>query len=138
VRNTQALKALSPDIETGVVLLNEGDLPLGDTYRKQVAVVAPVEKLLARRLLHVALEERNQIVSVEMNLESFAADGVTLGALGNDIRITCRRAKGRQEILVRADIVDYCPGLDHTRPADQARSPVAALRIGRLLTPKRG
>src|SRR5262249_23023014 len=134
VWNAEALKAFSPDIETGVVLLDEGDLPLRDTHCKQVTVVAPVKKFFARRLLHITFEEGHQVISVEMDFESFPADRVTFGALGNDIRITCRRAKGRQKILVRAHIVDNGSRLDHTRPADQAWSPVSALPISCLLT----
>src|SRR5713226_1319750 len=54
------------------VLLQERDLPVADAYGHQVSVVAPVEELFARRLLRIALEERQQVLAVEMNLEVFA------------------------------------------------------------------
>ena len=42
-----------------------------DAHGQQIAVVAPVEKILSRRFLFLTLEIRNQVVAVEMNLEVF-------------------------------------------------------------------
>ena len=49
--------------------------------RHQVAVVAPIEELLARRFLRLALEERHQVVAVEVDLEVLAVERVTLQQL---------------------------------------------------------
>ena len=50
------------------------DLPVVVAQGRQAAVVGPVEELLARRLGRFALEERQQVVAVEMDLEGPVAD----------------------------------------------------------------
>ena len=87
IRHAKALEALSPDVETRVVLLDEGNLPRANADGEQIAIVAPVQKFLARRFLHLTLEKRNQVVTIEVDLEGLAAHGVALGALGHDIGI---------------------------------------------------
>jgi hypothetical protein len=52
-----------------VLLLLEGNLPLVDANGEEVAVVAPIEELFARRYLHLAFEEGHEVIAVEVDLE---------------------------------------------------------------------
>ena len=38
-------------------------------FAEKVAVITPVEKVFPRRLFHITLEERHQVVAVEMNMD---------------------------------------------------------------------
>src|SRR5262245_36954107 len=116
-----------------MVLLDERDLPRAETYRKQVAVVAPIKEFVAWRFFHLALEERHQVISVEVDLVGLAAYRITLGALCHDIRVTGRRAESWQEVLMSKEIAVNSARFDHARPANQARGSIATLPIGRLL-----
>jgi hypothetical protein len=89
-----------------VLLLLERKLPLFNPDSQEVAVVAPVEKFPSRGFLFLALEIRNEVVSVEMNLERLAAGVVTLGALGDDVGLTRSRRERGQKILVSEEIAD--------------------------------
>ena len=95
VRRPQVGELPLPDVEARVLLLLERDLPLVDADGHQVAVVAPVEELLARRLLHLALEERHQVVAVEVDLERLAARLAALLHLLDEVRLAGRGREGR-------------------------------------------
>src|SRR5262245_55676038 len=121
-----------------MVLLNEGDLPRAEAYREQVSVIAPIKEFAAWRFFNLALEERHQVISVEVDLVGLAAYRITLGALCDDIRVTGRRAESWQEVLMSKEIAVNSARFDHARPANQARGSIAALPIGRLLATVRG
>ena len=55
-----------------------------------------------------------------MDLEGLAVQRGALLQLLDQVGLARRRRKGRDEILVRADVVDDRSRLDHARPADQA------------------
>src|SRR5882724_831741 len=120
------------------VLLHEGDFPFADTERHQLAVVAPVEELLAWRVLHVALEEGHEVLAVEVNLEGFAVQRGARLQLVDQGRLARRCSERRDEVLVRADVVDDRSSLDHARPSDQAGHAEGALPVGCLLALERG
>jgi hypothetical protein len=63
-----------PDVDPFVGLLQEHALPFVDADCDQLTVVIPIDEILARRLLHVALEKGDEIEAVEMDLEGLAAD----------------------------------------------------------------
>jgi hypothetical protein len=88
------------------MLLHEGDLPILNSDRHQVAIVAPVQKFMARWFLRVALEEREQVHTVEMNLEILAGERVALQHLRDHVGLASCRCEGRDEILMRTDIID--------------------------------
>src|SRR5262249_11883408 len=115
------------------VLLKERNLPLVDTKRHEVAVIAPVEKFLAWGFLDAAFEERHQVHPVEMDLEALAVERRALRHLLNQVRIARRRGEGGDKVLVRANVVDDGSGLDHAGPTDQAGHAEAALPIGGFL-----
>ena len=60
---------LLPDLEAMGALLQEVQLPLVVAQGREPAAVGPVEELLARRLGGLALEERQQVVAVEVDRE---------------------------------------------------------------------
>ena len=123
-------------IELGV-LLHEGDFPIADTDRHQVAVVAPVEEALRGDSSASPLKKGMRLSAVEMDLEGLAVELVALHQLRDQIGLARRRGKGRDEVLVRADVVDDRAGLDHAGPADQARNAERAFPVGRLLALER-
>src|SRR5262245_6152588 len=73
LRDPVAGELALPDAEAGMLLLLEGDLPVLDPDGEQIAVVAPVEELLAGRFVHLALEEGDEVEAVEVDLERLGA-----------------------------------------------------------------
>ena len=128
---------LAPDVESLAALLGEHDLVLLDAQRHQVAVVAPVDEALARRLLLLAREERHEVVAVEVDLEGLAADLVALLHLLDEVGLAGGGREGRDEVLQRADVVDDAAGLDDAGPAHDARHAPAAFPVGVLLAAER-
>ena len=127
-----------PDVEARVHLLLEGDLPLVDTQGDQLAIVAPVEEFFAWRFLHLAFEERHQVVAVEVDLERLVSRLAALLAPFHHIRIAAGCGEGRDEIFMREHVVVHGARLDHPGPADHRRHAEAAFPVGRLLTAERG
>src|SRR5262245_61000178 len=117
---------LLPHVEAMRPLLHEDDLPLAVAERSQVAVVRPIEKLLAWPLFGIAAQVRQQIVAVEMHLEGLPAGFVPLEALLLDVRFARSCKQCRKPVLVRSDLIADRAGLDHARPPDRARHPIAA------------
>ena len=105
-------------------------LPLTVAQRREVAVVGPVEELLARRLLLLALEVRQQVVAVEVDLVVAAHGRVAREQLLLDVGLAGRGQQRRQHVLVREHVVVDRARLDHARPSDQGRHPVAAFPVG--------
>ena len=101
------------------------------------AVVVPVEELLARRLIHFALEEGDQVVAVEVDLERPASRLAALHAAADDVRIAACGREGGQQILVSEHLVVRRAGLDHARPTDRHRDAEGTLPVGGLLALER-
>ena len=112
-------------------------LPLTVAQRREVAVVGPVEELPARRLLLLALEVRQQVVAVEVDLVVAAHGRVAREQLLLDVGLADRGQQRRQHVLVREHVVVDRARLDHARPSDQGRNPVAAFPLGVLLAAER-
>ena len=102
-----------------------------------IAVVGPVDELLARPFLRLTLEVGQQVVAVEMNLECRSGDAWSLSASVGDIGLTGGGDQGRQPVLVGDDLVDLGAGLDDAGPPHHQRHPVAALPVGVLFTAER-
>ena len=117
-------------------LLHEHDLPAVVAQAGEVAVVGPVEELLAlaraRAGKHVAL-----VVAVEVDLEGLAGGLVAVEQLLLDVRFAGGGDERRHPVLVRGDVVDLGARLDDARPAHHARHAVAALPVGVLLALER-
>src|SRR5207247_1027390 len=71
-RPAQFLERGLPHLKPMGVLPQKGHLPIVVAQRRDAAVISPVEKLLARPRAF-ALERRQQVVAVEMDLEGFVA-----------------------------------------------------------------
>ncbi len=108
-----------------------------DAQRHQVAVVAPVQEALARVLLHLALQEGQQVVAVDVDLEGLVAGLVALLELLDDVGLAGGRGQRRQHVGVREHLVGHGSRLDHAGPADRARHAPAALAVGVLLAAER-
>ena len=119
------------------VLLEERGFPLLVADGHQVAVVGPVDELLARRLLHLALEERHEVVAVEVDLEVLAVGLVALLHLVDEVRLARGGGESGDQVLVGTDVVDHLPGFDHAGPADERRHAEGAFPVGRLLALER-
>src|ERR1700741_4515530 len=102
-----------------------------------LAVVAPVDEALTRRLVRLAGEERQQVHAVEVNLVGLAAHGKALLHFLDEIRLAVRRGERGDEVLQRGDVVDDATGLDHSGPAHDARYPPATFPVGVLLAAER-
>ena len=102
-------------------------------HRQQVAVVAPVEEALAGVLLHLALQEGQQVVAVDVDLEGLVAGLVALLELLDDVGLAGGSQQRRQHVGVGEDLVGHRPRLDDAGPADGAGHTPAALPVGVLL-----
>src|SRR5262249_47747786 len=136
-RHPELYDRLRPDLKPLRALLGEHRLPLVVAERHQVAVVAPVEELLARRFLDVTLEVRDQVVAIKVDFERPVPRPVTGLGLGHDVRLAGRGQQCRQHVLVSDELVGDCARLDDSRPADDARHAPAALPVGALLAAER-
>src|SRR5882762_7800870 len=136
-RHSQLDEGLGPHLEALRALLLEDRLPVFVAQRHQVAVIAPVEELLARPFPALALEVRQQVVAVQVDLEGPVSHAVALPQLGSDVRIADRGEERRQHVLVGGDVVDERPRLDHPGPTDDARHPPGALPVRVLFTAER-
>src|SRR6516162_9713513 len=117
-----------------MVLLDKGHLPVLVTKREKVSVVTPIEKLLSRRLLHLAFEVGDQVIAVRVDMVRLAAKLTVLQAIIRDHSITCSSRKGWQEIFVCEKVVVDGAGLDDTRPTDQSGDPITTFKVGCLLS----
>src|SRR6185312_13699247 len=72
-----------------------------------------------------------------MDLEALAVERASLFQFLDQIWVAVGRREGRDEVLVRADVVDDAAGLDDARPADQAWYAESALPVGGFLAAKR-
>ena len=78
-RHAQRRQRLHPGAEGGpFLLLEEGDLPVAIAQRHQVAVVGEVEDLVARALVGLAGQHRQDVVAVEMHAVVAAAISSTV------------------------------------------------------------
>src|SRR6516165_2702307 len=112
------------------------DLPLPVADCHQVAFVTPVKESWTRTLLHLALEERNKVEPVEMDLEALGARLMAFLYLLDNIRLARRCQQGRQHVLVREDLVIYRARLDDARPPDRAWHTPTTLPVGVLFAAK--
>ena len=103
-------------VEALVLLLQEDELEVPNADAGQLPGVIPIEEILARGLLHLALEEREQVGGIQVDLEGLPASRVALERFGNDIRLARGCRERRQQILVGAHVVDDRPRLEHARP----------------------
>ena len=117
-RRAQRHQRLLPDVKALVLLLEEHDLPLIVAQAGEVAVVGPVEELLA--LVGPAGEQVALVVAVEMDLEGLAARVVAVEQLLLDVRLARGRRQGRQPVLAgeTMPLISVC-GL--TTPASASR-----------------
>src|SRR5262249_33932782 len=95
-----------------------------------------VEDLLTRALLHLAPEEWQEVVAVDVDLPGLAIRLVPLLQLLDDVGFTRRGQERRQPVFLRKDFVDDRAGLDHTWPSDEHGHAEAALPRRSLLAVK--
>src|SRR5215471_4015225 len=94
--------------------------------RTPVAMLPFVVAKLSLRILGFALEERHEVVAVEMDLEGLAAGGKAGLHLFLDVRNARGGAQRREPVDQRDDLVVLAPGLHDARPADHHRDAEAA------------
>ena len=86
IRRAQHVERFLPDAQSFRFLLQEGDLPVGVTQRRNVAVIGPIDEFLARPFT-VTFERRREIVAVEVNLVRPVADGAEISLMTVEISI---------------------------------------------------
>ena len=91
LRQAQFGELSGPYADALVVLLKEDTFPIVDTDRNKLTIIVPVDELLARRFLRFALEERDEIKAVEMDLEGLVADLRAASGI-------CRRCQDRRRL----------------------------------------
>src|SRR5262249_10877682 len=128
--HSQICELSLPDADAGVLLNLEVDLPFQNPDGDELPVIVPIKEVAAWRILHLAFEERHEIVAVEMDLEGLAAGRIAGQAFLDDLWLASRGAEGRDEVIMREDFVVDGPRLDDSRPADQHRYAISALPIG--------
>src|SRR5262245_7604729 len=137
VRKSQIREFLLPHCEPFSVLFFKNNFPVLDTNRHQVAVVAPIKKSLARRFFGLALEERDEVVPIEVYLEGSTSHFVSLTQLFHNLRLTGCGCKRRNEVFMSAHVIDDRSGPDDAGPANDTWHAKCALPVRVLLTSKR-
>lgn len=89
-REPQLYDWLLPRRQSLGALHSEMDFPVAVAERHQVALVAPVEETGARILLRLALQKREEIESVDIDLEGLIARFVALFEFRRDVRLPGR------------------------------------------------
>src|SRR5271156_6799519 len=89
LRNTQLNERLLPYVKAVRSLLQEHQLPPVVAKGGKIAVIRPVQELMPRVFLCLALEIRHQVVAVQMDLESTITSFVASQELFLDIRYAC-------------------------------------------------
>src|SRR5580704_11532449 len=137
LRQPQGHERLLPRQNSFPALLHEMDLPVAVAERHQVTFVTPVEDSRARILLHLARQERNEVVPVEMDLEGLGTGMVAFLNFLDNIRLARRCQQGWQHVVVREDFVGDCARLDDARPSDGAGNAPSTFPVRVLLAAKR-
>src|SRR5215467_9309847 len=114
-------------------LRSEVDLPVIPANGVELPALTEVEDLLARPLLDLALEKRQEVVAVGVHLEALAVRLIALLQLGHDVRLPRGSEEGGHPVFLREDLVDDGAGLDHARPSHEHGHPEAALPRGAFL-----
>src|SRR5262245_45191409 len=81
------------------------DLPVVVADSVQIPALVKIEDLVTRALLLLPLEERQEIVAVEVLLEDSVAELVALGHLAHDVWVAGGREQRRHPVLVGDDVV---------------------------------
>src|SRR5436305_5823735 len=92
---------------------------------------------LARALLNLASQIRNQIMAVEVDLIGHVADGVALQQLVFNVGIAGHRSECRQPVMMGDHLVGHGARLDLARPSHHAWHPKGPLPISVLLVTER-
>ena len=82
---------------------------------------------LLPRARALALEQRELVVAVQVDLEGLAGGLVTLHQLLLDVGLAEGAHEGGDPVHVVEDVVDHQTGLDHAGPADHRRDAEPAL-----------
>ena len=106
--------------------------------RQDVPVVADVEEGLARTLVDLAHQVREQVEPVEVDLEGLLSGRVPLEQPLPDRRLAGGSEQGREPVLVGHDPVEHAPGGDLPGPSYEGGDAPGPLPIGVLLGPERG
>src|SRR5262249_8690565 len=85
----------------------------------QVSGLVKIENLMTGTLLFLALEEGQEIVSVEVLLEGLIANFVAVGHLLHHVWIAGSRQQRRHPVLMGDDVVVDNPGFDDAGPAHE-------------------
>src|ERR1044071_6613503 len=136
LRKAQRPQRVLPHGEAGGALLQEQKLPALIAQGGKIAVVGPVEELLALAR-SVAGQQIALVVAVEMDLEIFVRRLVTRQELLRHIRLAGRGHQCRHPIFMRDDLVDLRARLDDAGPADYAGNAIAAFPARVLLAAER-
>src|SRR5580658_1650394 len=129
LRYAECFVTLHPNIQTFMILLDEDRLPAPVTNREEVAIVAPIEKILSRRILHLTLEVRNQVVAIQVDVKGFVIQLAAGHALPYDIAIASRGRESGKQILMREEIVIDGACLDCAGPANKHRHAITAFPV---------
>src|SRR5262249_22272681 len=100
----------------------------------QVSSLVKIENLMTGTLLFLALEEGQEIVSVEVLLEGLIANFVPVGHLLYHVWIAGSRQQRRHPVLMGDDVVVDNPGFDDAGPARQQWNTEPAFPGRSLLT----
>src|ERR1700691_3975087 len=96
-------------------LHREEHFPVTVTQRRKRSIVGKVKELLARAGAF-ALEHRELIVPVEVDLVSLASSGIPLEQFILDVCLTGSGHQGRQPVKQRDDVVGGAARLDVSGP----------------------
>ena len=134
VRHAQAPELTLPDLHGArLVLHHEVELPVVVAKPHQVAFVGEVEELLARPLLFLTGQVRQEVVAIQMVLVGLAVRLIAREQLLLDVRVAGDGEQGRRPVEMRHDLVRDRAGLDLAGPPHELRDAVGAFPTGVLL-----
>src|SRR5882724_805462 len=110
----------------------ETQFPVGVSHSRQVAIVREVEEFLSRPFGDLALQERQEVVTIEMCFEGLVSDLHAVQEFSLHIGFTGCGQEGRQKVFARDDVVDDGARLDRAGPFRHHWNAESAL-VGRAL-----
>src|SRR5262249_47906997 len=124
LRQAKRYEWVLPHVETNRALFQKQNLPAVVAQGCKVAVVGPVEILLALTWAGAG-QQITLVITVEMDLEGLTGRLITGQEFLRDVGVTGGRYQRRHPVFMREELVDLGALLDDAWPADHAGDAIA-------------
>ena len=136
-RCAKFFEGLQPNVHAMRILFEEGGFPVSVAQGGDVAIVCPVEELLAWPWALV-LECREKVVPIQVDFVGTVSDFSSLKKFCFDLWVPSGGEQGGEHVFVGTDVIDNGSRGDDAGPLDNARDTVAPLPLGVFFSAKHG